>query len=219
MWNRACSCALSHQKVTNLSGFLALETLDFGVRILTFFLVNLQAAIAPAQFPLPVFSFSVQGCQAVFCRKTCAVFLHKKIFEIIWQSSKRSNRKVLESIWKRSKRSNKKVLEIIWQSSKRSNKKVLDVVWKSSERSNKKVLEIIWQSSKRSNKKVLDVVWKSSERSNKKVSTLTLSHPPHPRTPTPPPETPERQPHRIFHTQASRRCPHWRYHTPPTPPP
>ena len=38
MWNCACSRALYHQKVTTVSGFLALKTLDFGVRILTIFL-------------------------------------------------------------------------------------------------------------------------------------------------------------------------------------
>ena len=75
VWNCAWSSSLYHQKLTTLSGFLALETLDFGVRILIIFLVNLHAATASVQFSLPYFSFSVQGCQAVFCRKTCSVFL------------------------------------------------------------------------------------------------------------------------------------------------
>ena len=165
--------------------------------------------------------------------KTCllpALSLHRKVSDVIWKNSKRSNNKVLDVTWKNSKRSNNKVLDVTWKSSKRSNKKVLDVIWKNSKRSNNKVWDVTWKSSKRSNKKVLDVIrksskrssksvldafWKSSERSNKKfldvtharikkVSTWTLLQ-------------------RILrtqgsHTQGSRRCQHWRYHPPPPPP-
>ena len=66
-------------------------------------------------------------------------------------------------------RSNKKVWYVIWKSSKRSNKKVRDVIWKSSKRSNEKVLDVKKKNSKRSSKSVLDVAWKSSKRSSKKV--------------------------------------------------
>ena len=47
--NCACSRTLCPQKVTTLSGFLALETLDFGVRILIIFLVNLHVAATKRQ--------------------------------------------------------------------------------------------------------------------------------------------------------------------------